>query len=130
MKTIHTSHFRSPSVGCRARSTIWTGLPTAREKDQLSSLRLFRAYSQKETLTARDVALAYYENYNDKNIEGVLELIAEDVVYEDLIYQEPFRGRDAVKAYFNKIEQLVPKDIKFVVEDITDGDPKRVGVRW
>lgn len=90
----------------------------------------FRAISQKEARTARDVALAYYENYNNKDIDGVLQLIAEDVVYEDLIYQEPFRGRDAVKAYFDKIERLVPKDIKFVVEDITDGDPKRVGVRW
>jgi nicotinamide mononucleotide adenylyltransferase len=90
----------------------------------------FKAISQKDARTARDVALAYYENYNNKDIAGVLQLIAEDVVYEDLIYQEPFRGRDAVKAYFDKIERLVPKDIKFVVEDITDGDPKRVGVRW
>ena len=89
-----------------------------------------RALRQKEARTARDVALAYYENYNNKDIDGVLQLIAKDVVYEDLIYQEPFRGRDAVKAYFEKIERLVPKDIKFVVEDITDGDPKRVGVRW
>ena len=80
--------------------------------------------------TAREVALAYYENYNKKDIGKVLELIADEVVYEDLIYQEPFRGRAAVAAYFDKIERLVPKDIKFVVEDMTDGDPRRVGVRW
>ena len=51
-------------------------------------------------------------------------------MYEDLIYQEPFRGRKEIAAYFDKIEQLVPKDIKFAVEDITEGDPKKVGVRW
>lgn len=88
------------------------------------------ASRRSSTVTAREVALAYYENYNKKDIGKVLEFIADDVVYEDLIYQEPFRGRAAVAAYFDKIERLVPKDIKFVVEDITDGDPRRVGVRW
>lgn len=82
------------------------------------------------TRTAREAALAYYDSYNRKDIAGVLDLIAEDCVYEDLIYQEPFRGREAIAAYFDKIERLVPSDIKFVVEDITDGDPRRVGVRW
>lgn len=80
--------------------------------------------------TAKDVAMAYYTNYNNKNIPAVLELMAEDCVYEDLIYQEPFRGRTEIAAYFDKIERLVPKDIKFVVEDITEGDPRKVGVRW
>ena len=80
--------------------------------------------------TAKEAAMAYYNNYNNKNIAAVLELIAEDCIYEDLIYQEPFRGRTEIAAYFDKIERLVPKDIKFVVEDITDGDPMRVGVRW
>jgi hypothetical protein len=39
-------------------------------------------------------------------------------------------GRAQIAAYFKKIEKLVPKDIKFCVEDITDGDPRRCGVRW
>ncbi|KAL4535829.1 hypothetical protein Ndes2526A_g05392 [Nannochloris sp. 'desiccata'] len=80
--------------------------------------------------TATEAAIAYYTNYNNKNIPAVLDLIAEDCVYEDLIYQDPFRGRREIAKYFEKIEQLVPKDIKFVVEDITEGDPKKVGVRW
>lgn len=25
---------------------------------------------------------------------------------------------------------MVPQDVRFCVEDITDGDPRRVGVRW
>ena len=44
--------------------------------------------------------------------------------------QDPFVGRQQIAAYFAKIETLVPKDIKFCVEDITDGDPRRCGVRW
>lgn len=60
----------------------------------------------------------------------MLDLIAEDCVYEDLIYQDPFVGRAAIAAYFRRIERLVPPDIRFCVEDITDGDPRRCGVRW
>ena len=44
--------------------------------------------------------------------------------------QDAFVGREAVATYFDKIATLVPADIKFVVEDITDGDPRKVGVRW
>ena len=39
-------------------------------------------------------------------------------------------GRAQIAAYFKKIETLVPADIKFCVEDITEGDPRRCGVRW
>ena len=79
---------------------------------------------------AKTVALEYYQNYNEKRIDKVLELIDEGCEYQDLIYQEPFRGKEEISAYFDKIERLVPDDIKFVVEDITDGDGLKVGVRW
>lgn len=29
-----------------------------------------------------------------------------------------------------EVERLVPKDVRFCVEDITDGDPRACGVRW
>jgi hypothetical protein len=46
-----------------------------------------------------------------------------------LIYQDAFVGRAAIAEYFKKIERLVPPDIKFVVEDISDGG-RKAGVRW
>ena len=81
-------------------------------------------------LTATEVALKYYASYNDKNMAAVLDLIADNCVYQDLVYQEPFVGRAAVAKYFEEIERMVPADIKFVVEDITNGDDRKVGVRW
>lgn len=30
----------------------------------------------------------------------------------------------------SQVERMVPADVRFCVEDITDGDPRRVGVRW
>jgi ketosteroid isomerase-like protein len=79
---------------------------------------------------AKTVVENYYKRYNARNIAQVLDLFSEDIVYEDLIYQEPFVGIDEVAAYFSKIEQLVPGDIQFVVDDITAGDPSKVGVMW
>lgn len=41
-----------------------------------------------------------------------------------------FRSPKDIRAYFDKVVSIVPPDLKFVVEDITDGDPRKVGVAW
>ncbi|KAL4437246.1 hypothetical protein ABPG75_004385 [Micractinium tetrahymenae] len=92
--------------------------------------QLEQAASSGRVMTASEVATAYYSAWNDKRMDDVLSLMAPDVIYQDLIYEDPFVGREALAAYFKKIETLVPKDIKFCVEDITEGDPRRCGVRW
>ena len=48
----------------------------------------------------------------------------------DMIYLEPFKGTKEVRKYFDKVTSIVPGDLKFCVEDITDGDPRKVGVKW
>jgi len=47
-----------------------------------------------------------------------------------MIYLEPFKGAKEVRKYFDKVVSIVPGDLKFCVEDITDGDPHKVGVKW
>jgi hypothetical protein len=47
-----------------------------------------------------------------------------------MIYLEPFAGHAEIRAYFDKVVSIVPSDLKFVVEDITEGDPRKVGVKW
>jgi hypothetical protein len=47
-----------------------------------------------------------------------------------MIYEEPFRGRAAVVAFMGKVRQTIPADLKFVIDDITDGDPAKVGLTW
>jgi ketosteroid isomerase-like protein len=69
--------------------------------------------------------------YNSGDVEAVMALMAEDVAYHDLaLYQEPFRGKEAVRAYFEKVTATVPGDLKFTLEHITSGDPNAAGVRW
>jgi hypothetical protein len=48
----------------------------------------------------------------------------------DMIYLEPFKGHKEIREYFDKVVSIVPSDLKFTVEDITDGDPQKVGVKW
>lgn len=48
----------------------------------------------------------------------------------DMIYLEPFRGHKEIREYFDKVVSIVPSDLKFTVEDITDGDNQKVGVKW
>ena len=44
--------------------------------------------------------------------------------------QDAFCGLPELTAYFKKVEALIPDDVRFVVEDLTEGDPRRCGVRW
>ena len=48
----------------------------------------------------------------------------------DMIYLEPFKGTAEIRRYFDKVTSIVPGDLQFFVEDITDGDPRKVGVKW
>ena len=81
-------------------------------------------------LTASEIVTRYYSAYNKKDIDEVLSLFSEDIVYEDLIYQNPFEGKASVTQYFKKVGNVVPKDIQFVVDDITEGDKNKCGVMW
>ncbi len=95
--------------------------------------------------SARAAALAFYAAYNARRLGDALDLLAPDVVYEDLVYLEPFRGRAAVAAYFAALSKSVPDDVRFVVEGVTGGEgdlllepgaesgtgaTSTVGVRW
>eukprot|EP01025_Chloroclados_australasicus_P005986 TRINITY_DN11972_c0_g1_i2.p2 TRINITY_DN11972_c0_g1~~TRINITY_DN11972_c0_g1_i2.p2 ORF type:complete len:451 (+),score=53.54 TRINITY_DN11972_c0_g1_i2:91-1353(+) len=81
-------------------------------------------------LSAKDVVINYYTAYNKRDFSKAVEYIADDCVYEDLIYEYPFEGKEAIKEYFKKVAKLVPDDLKFEIEDIPEGDPRKVGVQW
>jgi len=76
------------------------------------------------------VIIKFYEAYNSGDIDTIASLMDDDVEYHDMIYEEPFRGREEVVAFMRKVRDTVPSDLKFVVDDITAGDPSKVGVMW
>ncbi|KXZ47377.1 hypothetical protein GPECTOR_36g98 [Gonium pectorale] len=81
-------------------------------------------------LIGRDVIVRYYQAYNAGDLEAISSLLAPDVSYHDMIYEEPFEGREEVLKYLRKVRRTVPPDLQFVIEDVTDGDPRAVGITW
>jgi len=55
--------------------------------------------------------------------------IADDVFYEDLVYDEAFVGGEKLREYLAKTLD-VPDDLRFVIDDITEGDGPTCGVSW
>eukprot|EP00775_Hariotina_reticulata_P009058 gene9058-9229_t len=55
-----------------------------------------------------------------RDLAAIQQLIADDISYHDLVYEEPHEGREGVMAWLQK----------FVIEDITDGSQTKVGVKW
>ncbi len=59
-----------------------------------------------------------------------METIADGCSYHDTIYEEPFVGKHAIRAYFTKVQTILGSNLLFVVDNVTDGDPMAVGVKW
>ncbi|PNG99868.1 hypothetical protein TSOC_014342, partial [Tetrabaena socialis] len=52
--------------------------------------------------SGKDVIVRYYNAYNAGDLETISSLLAPDVSYHDMIYEEPFVGREAVVAFLRK----------------------------
>lgn len=60
-------------------------------------------------------------------MEGVGALLAPDVVYHDMIYDQPFRGRQEMMDYLRKV-RCRPNEIELVliVVDVTGGRLQKI----
>lgn len=80
--------------------------------------------------TAADCVLGFYAAINARDIDGALTRIAEDCLYEDMIYSAPFRGRQAVKQHFESVLSVFPPELTFAIDDISRNDAEAVGMTW
>ncbi|KAL3513358.1 hypothetical protein ACH5RR_026075 [Cinchona calisaya] len=80
--------------------------------------------------TASTVVRKFYQGINGHDLGSVENLIAEDSVYEDLIFAQPFVGRKAILDFFKKFIESISTDLQFVIDDISEDDVSRVGVTW
>ncbi|XP_010245719.1 PREDICTED: uncharacterized protein LOC104589183 [Nelumbo nucifera] len=77
-----------------------------------------------------DVVRKFYDGINRRDLVSVEYLIAENCVYEDLVFPRPFVGRQAILGFFNKFIDSISKDLQFVIDDISNMDSSAVGVTW
>ena len=79
---------------------------------------------------AKDVVLDFYTRYNKGDVDGIMELFADNCEYHDMSYADPFRGREDIRAFFAKFSSTIDKDLQFVIDGISGGDPNNTGVKW
>ncbi|XP_042518188.1 uncharacterized protein LOC122091973 isoform X2 [Macadamia integrifolia] len=77
-----------------------------------------------------DVIGKFYGGINAHDLGSVEDLIAENCIYEDLIFPQPFVGRKAILEFFNKFINSISTDLQFVIDDISNEDSSAVGVSW
>lgn len=80
--------------------------------------------------SAASVVRKFYAGINSRDLVSVEQLIAENCVYEDLVFPQPFVGRKAILDFFKKFSDSVGSDLQFVIDDISNEDSSAVGVTW
>ncbi|XP_058097630.1 uncharacterized protein LOC131242777 isoform X2 [Magnolia sinica] len=80
--------------------------------------------------SASDVVRKFYDGINGRDLASVDFLIAENCVYEDLIFSRPFVGRKAILEFFQKFIDSISADLQFAIDDISSEDSLAVGVTW
>lgn len=82
-----------------------------------------------EAKDGRNAVLRFYHAFNRRDLEAMMAEMAEDVYYEDLVYDAPFVGAKALREYLEKCLDI-PDDLRFVLDDITEGGDAGCGVMW
>lgn len=82
---------------------------------------------------ARSVMESFYSAVNGRDLETALNMVDDDVLYEDFTFQEPFRGREGVRELLSDAMSL-PKGLDFIIDDVAGGDSwsgdDAVGMTW
>ncbi|KAK9851123.1 hypothetical protein WJX84_001621, partial [Apatococcus fuscideae] len=107
------------------------GTPRLRQRHLHALSRQAPAPLEKPNWNSEEIIRAFYACYNGGDVEGVLSLMSDDIEYHDMaLYQEPHKGKQEVREYFQMITRTIPRDLKFHVDAITANDPTNVGVKW
>lgn len=72
----------------------------------------------------------FYGLINKRDPQAASELVADDCVYEDLVFGEPFVGKEAILGLFKTFTDGMGPDLAFVIDDITVGDADAAGLTW
>ncbi|XP_010427984.1 PREDICTED: uncharacterized protein LOC104712724 [Camelina sativa] len=119
-KTILTIHSRSPRLSA-------SFCPAARA---VSPATANDVVPETAPTSASEVVSSFYAAINVHDLSSVTDLIAQNCVYEDLVFSSPFVGRKAILDFFGKFIESTSTDLQFVIDDISTEDSSAVGVSW
>ncbi|PXF49256.1 hypothetical protein BWQ96_00830 [Gracilariopsis chorda] len=140
-KSRHSSAFCSPGAAVSFHSQriqrLQTGnnrcIDTQRLRRTETALRLRACAEGQETQlqlrTAEEVVRSFWELAGSGKIASTLPCFTKDVVYYDVLYTQPFRGKKSLEDHFKTMESVLPSDFVFVLDDVA-ADTLKVGTRW
>eukprot|EP00252_Welwitschia_mirabilis_P019225 TRINITY_DN4393_c0_g1_i1.p1 TRINITY_DN4393_c0_g1~~TRINITY_DN4393_c0_g1_i1.p1 ORF type:complete len:234 (-),score=34.08 TRINITY_DN4393_c0_g1_i1:344-1045(-) len=80
--------------------------------------------------SASDIVKEFYSAINNHELDKVEPLLADNCVYEDLVYPKPFVGKQSIMDFFKKFTDNTSMDLRFVIDDISREDSSAAGVMW
>ncbi|EPS59464.1 hypothetical protein M569_15342, partial [Genlisea aurea] len=83
-----------------------------------------------ELESAADTVKKFYDRFNDRDLDSLADVIAADCTYEDLVFPQPFIGREAILNFMKKFSGSTSRELQFVIDDISEEDESAVGVTW
>jgi hypothetical protein len=110
----------APSLSLRRRA------PPARAAAATEATTTATATTSPSAAAANAVR-AFYDAYNRRDLARLESLLAADVVYSDLVYPEPKKGRPAVMAWLSRVSEGAPRDLAFVIEGLAAGEEQVAG---
>ncbi|PIA44222.1 hypothetical protein AQUCO_01700078v1 [Aquilegia coerulea] len=124
---VYSTSQKSLIIKKRNSKTLIT-LPSITETKRIAALAEENAVISIDS--ASDIVRNFYGGINKHDLGSVEDLIAENCVYEDLVFPQPFVGRKAILEFFKKFTDSISKDLQFVIDDISNEDSLAVGVTW
>lgn len=77
-----------------------------------------------------DTARAFYSSWNRKDIDTAISFFDDGIIFEDMQYPKPFRGKREVKAYLQECAESLP-GWEFVIDDYAeDAARNKVSLKW
>mmetsp|Transcript_9837 Transcript_9837/g.24059 ORF Transcript_9837/g.24059 Transcript_9837/m.24059 type:complete len:214 (-) Transcript_9837:158-799(-) len=73
----------------------------------------------------------YWDGMNRRDVEYALAQFADDIVFQDMMFQEPFKDKKELRAHFEKCLDGFPEGLLFVIDDISnDSGDGKCGAFW
>lgn len=124
--------FDLPKLERRRRRRKWSAVDGSGEHQSVTvaSPATTSVDDDKVVDSAAEVVRNFYGGINAHDVDSVEYLIAENCVYEDLVFPKPFVGRKEIIEFFKKFTNSTSKDLQFIIDDLSTEDSSSVGVIW
>ncbi len=74
--------------------------------------------------------MQFYNAWNRRDFDAALDTLAEDCVYEDVVFLDPFVGKKSLRTYFEDIVKYLDEEVQFKIDDMSEDPSGKVGLLW